>query len=448
MCSIFKEWEQTVMNKQVGGESAIIKTVREVCKAFVPGVDNKNGASLELKTYLSRINVKFQLKAFQGNRFNIVFHNGGVIYYLHGHFIYFLENIKSEGNTNTLNMLMKDVLRNLKCSHNIVGLRALGVFNKFITTPLGKIIEADNTHILDMNAHYHNLIQFLEDVATNVESANELLTGERRPFPNIKIKKDEVWEVLVKQQTNDAETVSLLMQMAAATCKSLKEKVKDHLPGGKFENVTAEEQIQMKSVIPHNKLPEWVFGYLDWLLKHRPNSTRLANEAHIVYKLNKTSEWLHKKSELEIEKLVQWSKRMLPIIKFQEKERIKEIKKQMEDLSKAKEEKSKTKKAKQQEEKRELLDAIFVQGLWKSRQEIKMKLQQKSKTQKRKMLTNQINFRQLIVEQSSDKKTFQISRIEGKPVTVDMLMSNLEILIRLENVSGKSLFIQLIKQIH
>ncbi|CAC5393343.1 unnamed protein product [Mytilus coruscus] len=41
ICSIFKEWEQTVMNKEVIGESAIIKTVREVCKAFVPGVDNK-----------------------------------------------------------------------------------------------------------------------------------------------------------------------------------------------------------------------------------------------------------------------------------------------------------------------------------------------------------------------------------------------------------------------
>ncbi|VDI38559.1 Hypothetical predicted protein [Mytilus galloprovincialis] len=126
---------------------------------------------------------------------------------------------------------------------------------------------------------------------------------------------------------------------------------------------------------------------------------------------------------------------MLPIIKFQEKERIKEIKKQMEDLSKAKEEKSKKKKAKQQEEKRELLDAIFVQGLWKSRLEIEMKLQkQKSKTQKRKMLTSQIKFRQLVLEQSADKKTFQISRFEGKPATVDMLMSNFEILIRLENL--------------
>ncbi|CAC5426421.1 unnamed protein product [Mytilus coruscus] len=106
-------------------------------------------------------------------------------------------------------MLMKDVLRNLKCSHNIVGLRALEVCNKFRTTRLWKIIEADNTHILDMNAHYHDLIKFLEDVATNVESANKILTGEKRPFSNIKTKKDEVWEILVKQQTSDAETLVL-----------------------------------------------------------------------------------------------------------------------------------------------------------------------------------------------------------------------------------------------
>lgn len=49
------------------------------------------------------------------------------------------------------------------------------------------------------------------------------------------------------------------------------------------------------------------------------------------------------KSELDIEILVQWSKRMLPIIKFQDKERIKEIKEHMEELSKAKERKSKRK---------------------------------------------------------------------------------------------------------
>ncbi|CAC5361377.1 unnamed protein product [Mytilus coruscus] len=64
-CNIFKEWEQTVMNKQAVRESSILKTVIELCKAFVPSVDNKNGVSLELKTYLSRVDVKFQLKALQ-----------------------------------------------------------------------------------------------------------------------------------------------------------------------------------------------------------------------------------------------------------------------------------------------------------------------------------------------------------------------------------------------
>ncbi|CAC5370533.1 unnamed protein product [Mytilus coruscus] len=117
--------------------------------------------------------------------------------------------------------------------------------------------------------------------------------------------KDEVWEVLVRQHSNDADTVSLLMQMAAATCKSLKEKVKDHLP----------------------------------------------------------------------------------------------------------------------------------EGLWKSMQEIEVKVQQKSKKQKRKMLTIQIRFRQLVMEQSDDKKTFEISRFEGKPVTINMLISNLEVSIRLEHVT-------------
>ena len=42
----------------------------------------------------------------------------------------------------------------------------------------------------------------------------------------------------------------------------------------------------------HNKLPEFVFGILDRLVRIRPNASTLANEAFLLYCYNKTGKWL------------------------------------------------------------------------------------------------------------------------------------------------------------
>ena len=283
MDGIFKQWESTRLGTE-SQESGILRVVRNASKAFAPGADNKNGAYLEFSTYIRRKGVhNLQVKSFLGNRFNIVFHNGGVIYCLSDHIVSFLEDVKSEGKPSSLNWLLTSVLSDLKVNEHVVGLRALGIFNKFITAPLWKLLECKTLHILDMNKHYQGLVEYLECVATSVEKAGELLTGEYVPF-SVEVKKDAAWVALVSQSGQDALTVSLLMQMCAGVCKLLKEKVKDHLDGGRYHDID-ESRDALKSVLPHNKLPEWVFGYLYWLLKHRPNSTRLANEAHIVFQV-------------------------------------------------------------------------------------------------------------------------------------------------------------------
>lgn len=54
----------------------------------------------------------------------------------------------------------------------------------------------------------------------------------------------------------------------------------------------------------HNKLPERVFGYLDYLIHKRPNSTAIANEAQVMYVFNKTAAFVDSKSDTELEGLV------------------------------------------------------------------------------------------------------------------------------------------------
>ncbi|CAG2254242.1 unnamed protein product [Mytilus edulis] len=46
------------------------------------------------------------------------------------------------------------------------------------------------------------------------------------------------------------------------------------------------------SALKHNKVPEFFFGQLDFLLKYRPNASALRNEAYLIYSHNKTKEWL------------------------------------------------------------------------------------------------------------------------------------------------------------
>lgn len=67
------------------------------------------------------------------------------------------------------------------------------------------------------------------------------------------------------------------------------------------------------------------FEQLDWLLRHRPNSSKLANEAHIVYTLNKTGQWLHEHDEKQVMELIKWSKEQLKSVIDTENKRLREL---------------------------------------------------------------------------------------------------------------------------
>ena len=68
----------------------------------------------------------------------------------------------------------------------------------------------------------------------------------------------------------------------------LKRMVADHLQGGTFAEPCEVMYEQTRSVMKHNKLPEFVFGQLDQLLRYRPYATLLTNESYLMYSHNKT----------------------------------------------------------------------------------------------------------------------------------------------------------------
>ena len=66
----------------------------------------------------------------------------------------------------------------------------------------------------------------------------------------------------------------------------------DHLPGGRYSSKDETVYQEAQSALKHNKLPEFFYGQLDFLLKNRPNASALCNEAYLIYSHNNTKEWL------------------------------------------------------------------------------------------------------------------------------------------------------------
>ncbi len=75
---------------------------------------------------------------------------------------------------------------------------------------------------------------------------------------------------------------------------------RDYLPGGKFYAIKDDISKRQATISAslHNKVPEHVFGYFDFL------TSAAANEAQVFYTFNKTGEFVDNKTDAELEALV------------------------------------------------------------------------------------------------------------------------------------------------
>lgn len=240
----------------------------------------------------------------------------------------------------------------------------------------------------------------MKKTASDIEHCKNFITGENVPFENVAIKKDDVWSALVTESDNDVEAIELLMLMCSSVAKVLKEKVKDHLAEGIHSVYNDEVHERLKSVKLHNKLPEWTFGYLDWMLHHRPNATRISNEAHLMFTANKTLAWLNEKQENEIEKLVKWTKSEIKQIKQTEMSRLKMLQDELEQISIQKEKNARAIQAKLISEKQTLTNSIVKYELWDTEEQIDLKLSEiKGVKHKTDCVKDQIKFRNIVLQQ-------------------------------------------------
>ena len=183
-------------------ESGTIRLVRTVCKAFERRGNEKSGYPLQFNTYLNKHGIEHNpLIHFRGNRFNVIFANGGRVYFLHQHIVNFLTNVWG-----TPNRLLKSVLEDVSNEVHVAGCKALGLISKHITGPLWRILEF-NLHILDLPQYYQRLLTFV----SNCKDPSRFMTGEEVPFPEVAITKDSVWIALVTQSTKYDHLVAQIL---------------------------------------------------------------------------------------------------------------------------------------------------------------------------------------------------------------------------------------------
>ena len=190
-------------------ESGTIRFMKTACKAFERRGNEKSGYPLQFNTYLNKHGIEQNsLIHFHGNRFNVIFANGGRVYYLHQHIVNFLTNVLG-----TPNRLLKSVLEDASNDLHVAGCKALGLISKHITGPLWRILES-NLHILDLPKYYERLLT----LASNYKDPSGFMTGEDIPFPEVAITKDSVWIALV---TVSIKCDQLAAQMLLSCFKSI-----------------------------------------------------------------------------------------------------------------------------------------------------------------------------------------------------------------------------------
>lgn len=168
-------------------------------------------------------------------------------------------------------------------------------------------------------------------------------------------------EIAVPLQQNIFQTMSDLL------CRM----VKDHLTDGIYWNPTEELIEQTKSVMKHNKLPEFIFGQLDQLLRYRLNSSLLTNESFLIYSHNKTREWFESLSAKDKHKMIEEARKEGKELRKSFHNRLKEIQEKRVAAQRKRQRELEERKKKRIRQAENLTNHVCIYGLWQSMQQVK-----------------------------------------------------------------------------
>ncbi|XP_070207979.1 uncharacterized protein [Littorina saxatilis] len=411
-------------------EGKTVRLVRQASKCFARGGDEKSGCYQDFRSYmmerdeaeegLAKTKVAKLLAPFRGNRFNILFFNAEVVFFIHKEIRDFFSRVQLPSNG-----LQKAVSESIQNDVIIATLKALGLCSKLVTSPFWRALEEKGS-IEDANSIYAKLHDFLREAKGD---ASDVLTGTLSPFPEL-VQHDESLQALTTPDDQlDGTTCTVLQLIFNDWLALLNRAAGDHLPGGRYWQMDQDLAAQTTSVPRHNKLPERVFGLMDALMRARPAASTLCNETYIQFSLNKTASWMASLTEQQLKEYMDISRKEGRAIREQYQRRIKEIEQARRATIRRKREERASKEQKALTERLSVVNNMLYYGLWQRPSEVDKRLATiHTAGEKKKALKTQLSFRKLILGQAGDKKLFQFSD-QGKEHTWEKLAENVKTLV-------------------
>ncbi|CAH1238084.1 Hypp5516 [Branchiostoma lanceolatum] len=390
-------------------ETGTHRLVRATCKAFShTGACEKSGHPKEFEAYLqSCVPAKDnKLISFRGERFNVLFKNGGATYHHRNDLLAYLDTCE------TPNRLLQAVRSDLCVSEYVAGCRALGMINKVVTAPLWRLIESEGS-ILDMCQHFHQLhINF-----TSWEKDPSTLMDGEAIFPSVQNPQCSVYKSLFSQSHDDPRIRRL-------TCQALKSimteflvvterMLKDYLPGGIFHNPTEEQREEMASCPTNNTGLERTFAHVDRDVRLSPNATTLTREGKIMFRLNRTGQYLDTIPTEKKHAVFKEARKTGRIDrKLHQQERL-QLKQHRQELLRERTQKQAMKKAAKEAALETLKDSVRQLGVWETAEHIEAGLSKLfTKKARLQALKQQIKFQKEVlgVGDQHPKSLFQFSK--------------------------------------
>ena len=375
---------------------------------------------------------KNPLAQFRGNRFNIIFYNGGAIYYLH-------KSCKKFFETYDDNNLLRAVNQDLDVKSYIAGCRALGLIDKFLTGPLWRLlVKVEN--VLDMNKYYQRIEELYSKIS---EDATDFLEGKIIFFDDFEaglMHRDHIFDSLMEPNEDyDQLTKQILETIFGSFSVITKRMLADHLKNGQLDTACDGLRNELESCPTTNVYPESNFGVLDRLMREMPNANEITIESIIMCKSNNMKKWRDNLNESNKDYWMDWVKKTRKQHYKKFVERRQKIRELRNDKRLSKVENKKRKEIKLHRIKEELSSKIQrYGGLWKNADEVEKNIRKiSSEKDKIEALKCQLQFRQkvLLERHHVDSSLFHFSS-KGETFSMSKLEENLVKIIRcIENIN-------------
>ena len=398
----------------------------EMSKAFTQGHNyQKCGVTHYFEAYLSSKKQKNHLISLRGERIGVIFVLGAAAFFHRNQILEFLAEYKTGSGDKTNNRLVQSI-QDLELPIMQAELRSLGILGKLLTSPLMRIIEAPQQHILELNDMWLHVINKLEEFSVNSSPLLEAMEF----VPNSTITKDEVYQALFAPQSPEVDelTEDCLRLLCCNAAVLLKRQLADQLPGGIFYKPSDALMKETKSSTAHNIISERDFAQLDRQITHKPCISTITLSGVVAFSNNRTPDYLEKLPEEERHAIMAKSIKQARInrkITFQRKKEIKQ--KRFEEMEKKREKREADEKVKEERKIEATNELMRFGGLWCDTDTIELQMKNLKEKDMKKAVQAQLRYRRLVLDSSSyqNKTLFHLSS-KGKAKDLGTLVENLK----------------------